>query len=383
MQTEEGAPAPEGEAQPVVEPETEPQESNDGDDWSEAKEAFFEGSFDNSEEEPKEEAGSHLEAGEEKKEEVPNEEPVTEFDVKVDLKDLPVPHKYKPLVQKKVDAILAQAKVQSDKLTEGYKESNAALAKAFVDIIRSDDPLKTLKGYAEQIVQPEALQNLEKRINAPANVNESGVEKPQFDASAIQQRLKQEISSIEDKYWPLLESEQDPKRSRELFSRMEQEKMALLDAVNSAKQQAVLMAFYNKLIKPKFDEFGSLKQEAESEKAIARRSAKVSLWNAADQEVGKTNPDWPKYRAKVKELLKTRYKGAKDGVNSTGKGHLELMKDIYLIVSRQDHLDAAKRPVRGNPGLKPGGKHIETQKAGGSDWDSIKERFWSDRIRSD
>ncbi len=405
MDQEISASAPVVEATPApVEVEHSQAEVSEQDARDSAREAFFKGYeseiVDDGEEAAEESPDSHLEVGEDKKD--PAEEPVvedpveeeaiTEFNVKVDLSDLPIPHKFKPQVQKKVDAILADARGQAEKLTGGYRESNAAFAKAFVDIIRSDNPLATLKGYAEEMAQvveipADVLQNLEKRIGAPADGKGQGDDgadaAPNLDVAGIQARVQEEMAKIDDRYWPLLNTAEDPKQARDLFSKMEREKMALMNAVHSAQQKAVLMAFYQKLIKPKFDEYGNLKKDAETNKAITERSVKVSHWNTADQEITKQHPDFPKYRTKVKELLKTRFKGAKEEANSTGSGHLQLMKDIYLIVSRADHLEAAKRPNRGRPGFKPGGKHIQTQQAGGSSKEDIKRRYWSDVIPAD
>ena len=359
-------------------------------DWAEARKAFESGEFedhdvsDNVDEETVKadgEEGTHLETdqADQPKEEEPE---IGALDVKYDLNDLRLPQKYKPDVQKKVDAILADAKTQAAQLTKGYQESNSALASAFVDIIKSDNPLQTLREYAEQAIPAFGLpQELLSKFDQPTKE-----EQPQgapVDTAQIQQRYDQELTKIEDKYWSMLEQEPDPKKTRELFSRMDREKRALDAAFQNAQLRSVLQAYHSRLIKPQFDEFGKIKSETEQHKAIAERQAKVGHWNSADQQMSKQFTDWPKYKAKVKDLMKTKYSSQKDAANQSGKGHLELMQDLYLIVSRKDHLEAAKRPQRGLPGLKPSGKHIKTQKAGGSDWDDIKAAHWGDIIPAD
>src|SRR3990167_9470234 len=161
-----------GEPDPSVSRET-----SDRDFEAEAKDAFFKGH-----EEEIETPESHLGAGEksdeeqkpeEKPEKKPDDTPVTELDVKYSLDDLKLPHKYKGGVEGKINAILAEAKTQAGKLTEGYSASNAALARAFVDIVNSDDPMGTLRGYAEEAApvfgfSKELLQNLGKNGTARA-----------------------------------------------------------------------------------------------------------------------------------------------------------------------------------------------------------------------
>lgn len=384
--------------------------SSDGDDgWGDARKAFHDGLDSDDHDAVGSDANkskatdkadgevvSHLEndqAGQ-TKEKQDEESDSGELNLKYSLDDLRLPQKYKPDVQKKVDAILADAKTQASQLNQGFKESNTAFAKAFVDIIQSDNPLQTLHEYAGHIVDAyrlpkETLSKLQQRLsnnenNAADNGNNRNTDNQKtIDVAAIQQRLANEIKNIEEKYWQQLEQEQDPKRARDIFSRMEMEKMALHNEVNNAKLKAVLQAFYGKLIKPQFDEFGKIKNETESAKAIAERNAKVSLWNSADQQMVKKFSDWPKYKAQVKQLMKTKYGSQKDYANESGNGHLELMQDLYLIASRQDHLEAAKQPNRGLPGFKPSGKHITTQKAGGSGWDDIKKNHWGDIIPED
>lgn len=359
-----------------------------------ARDAFFEGHEDElvTEDSP----DSHLEAGEEKTEEEQpaetegDETPLTEFDVKYSLDDLRLPGKYKADVAKKIETILGDAKSQAGKLTEGYSASNAALARAFVDVIRSDDPLKTLHEYAKEALpafglSTDLLQNLEKRVAPPANQDPNqGNQNSTADIGNIQERLTQELSKIEEQYWPQLENESDPKRAREIFSQMERKKMALMNAVNTAQQKAVLMAFYNKLIKPQHDEYAKIKADTEASRETARRTEKVSYWNKADQELSKKyKDDWPRYRPKVKDLLKTRYSSQKSEANTSGKGHQQLMEDLYLLVSRQEHLSSAKKPQLGRPGVRPQGKHIKTQPADGMTIEQIKRELWSDIIPAD
>ena len=384
-----GQEAPEGVPDPSVSRET-----SDHDFEAEAKDAFFKGH-----EEELETPESHLGAGEkseeekkpeEKPEKKPDDTPVTELDVKYSLDDLKLPHKYKGGVEGKINAILAEAKTQAGKLTEGYSASNAALARAFADIVNSDDPMGTLRGYAEEAApvfgfSKELLQNLGKNGNARAGQEGVAAEGSQVPVD-IQARLNQELSRIEDEYWPLLEQEQDPKRAREIFSQMERKKLGLVDAVNNAKQKAVLMAFYNKLIKPRFEEYSSLKERAEAHEAVAARTQKISMWNKADADLSnKYKDDWQRYRPKVKELLKSDefYLELKNKANASGKGHQKVMEDLYLLISRQDHMAAAKRPQFGTPGVKPQGKHVQTQPAGGMTEAEIKRRYWSDIIPAD
>ena len=384
-----GQEAPEGVPDPSVSRET-----SDHDFEAEAKDAFFKGH-----EEELETPESHLGAGEkseeekkpeEKPEKKPDDTPVTELDVKYSLDDLKLPHKYKGGVEGKINAILAEAKTQAGKLTEGYSASNAALARAFADIVNSDDPMGTLRGYAEEAApvfgfSKELLQNLGKNGTARAGQEGVAAEGSQVPVD-IQARLNQELSRIEDEYWPLLEQEQDPKRAREIFSQMERKKLGLVDAVNNAKQKAVLMAFYNKLIKPQFDEYGQLKATAEAERSHAERNNKISMWNKADADLSnKYKDDWQRYRPKVKELLKSDefYLELRNKANASGKGHQKVMEDLYLLISRQDHMAAAKRPQFGTPGVKPQGKHVQTQPAGGMTEAEIKRRYWSDIIPAD
>ena len=389
---EEGAPSietPEGEPEPSVSRET-----SDRDFEAEAKDAFFKGH-----EEEIETPESHLGAGEksdeeqkpeEKPEKKPDDTPVTELDVKYTLDDLKLPHKYKGGVEGKINAILAEAKTQAGKLTEGYSASNAALARAFADIVNSDDPMGTLKGYAEEAApvfgfSKELLQNLGKNDGVKARQEEVAAAGSQVPVD-VQARLDQELSRIEDEYWPLLEQEQDPKRARAIFSQMERKKLGLVDAVNNAKQKAVLMAFYNKLIKPRFEEYSSLKERAEAHEAVAARTQKISMWNKADADLSnKYKDDWQRYRPKVKELLKSDefYLELKNKANASGRGHQKVMEDLYLLLSRQDHMAAAKRPQFGTPGVKPQGKHVQTQPAGGMTEAEIKRRYWSDIIPAD
>ena len=405
METDQGASAPEGEASPNEEeqiqgqevPKGEPdpsvsRETSGRDFEAEAKDAFFKGH-----EEEIEEPESHLGAGEkepseeQKPEEKADDTPVTELDVKYSLDDLKLPHKYKGGVESKINAILAEAKTQAGKLTEGYSASNAALARAFVNIIRSDDPMKTLTEYAKEAIPAfglpqDLLNNLEKRVGTQASQNEATATEQAQPPIDIQQRVDAELSRIEDEFWPLLEKEEDPRRARELFSQMERKKLGLIDAVNNAKQKAVLMAFYNKLIKPQFDEYGQLKATAEAERSQAERNNKISLWNKADADLSnKYKDDWKRYRPKVKELLKSDelYLELRNKANLTGKGHQKVMEDLYLLLSRQEHMAEAKKPKLGSPGVRPQGKHVQTQPAGGMTEDEIKRRYWSDIIPPD
>lgn len=359
----------------VVVPETDETEVGEevvaevsDDPWGDAEAAFKEGS---------EEVVEVPEAQEAKVEKEETGDVKPEKTGEVGIEALAIPHKYKPAVQKWVDSKVASVSEEA----KSFKANSAELAKAFIEICKSEDPLKALKGYAEQAVQGGLPEDLLKNFGAKEEAKEAPEQT--VDWSGIKERTRNALVEIENKYWPLLEAEQDPKRAREFFSKMEMEKTDLMEAVSDAKQKLMFAAFYNKLVKPKFGEYESLKEEAQKEKVDSEISRKKGIWNTADSEIAKVHKDWPKYRAKVKDLIKSRYKGVLNEINTTGKGHLELMKDVYLIVSREDHFKDAKRPVRGSPGLKPGGRHIETQKAGGSGWDDIKQNLWSDVIPAD
>lgn len=374
--------------------------SEDSDDgWGSAREAFFEGKNDSSSDgdEVKQEGGddSHLEADqtEQGSEEDQTVEPSEgeEFNVKYDLDGLPIPHKYKPLVKQEIETILGRAKEQATKLTAHSQQTTAEFAKAFIDIVRSDDPMQTLYQYAQSVVPaynlPEDLvKNLESKINTQSSVDRNqigaleGNDSQGFNLENIQRRAEEEIFHLNEQYWASVENETSPQRIRDLFSRMESQKLAILNAVQDAKLQSAIASLHSKFIKPQFDEFGKVKQELEEKKAVAERSVKVGLWNSAEQQIAKEFSDWGKYKQKVKEMLKSRYKNLRDEVNVSGAGHIDVMKDLYFLASRKDHLEASKKPKRGLPGLQPTGKHIKTQKAGGSDWDDIRANHWSDII---
>lgn len=376
------------------------QASDDG--WGKAQEAYFkDGVLEEYDEEPVEVDNPQETVGDgeseqqtaEDQETQPDEQEVEsgELDIKYNLDDLQVPHKFKPRVEQKLKAILDDVKSKSSELNQGYKESNAALGRAFVNVLQSDNPLATLRDYAEQVapaigLPQELLSKFSEKAQgspepAPQNADQGTAQG--LDVGNIQQRLGQELGRIEEKYWPLLEKEQDPQKARELFSRMERDKLSLVNAVNSAQLKAVLQGFYSKLIKPQFDEFSTLKGEAEHNKAVAEHKAKVSLWNDADKQMKDKFADWPQYRAQVKKLLKGEYAASKERASNTGQGHLKLMQDLYLLASRNSHLAAAKKPQRGDSGLKTTGKHIPTKRAGGSDWDSIKQEHWGDLLDDD
>lgn len=408
-------------SQPIQAPETsgeQPASLEKDDDWGDAREAWDleaeeNGSFKNPNDPNVAENAkpeSHIEADQGNQQpEDRKEEPLklTEDEIfKVDLNNIwetpfnsqnggPqfLPHKYRNLANEKINAILADSKANTSKLIEGYKESNSAFAKAFVNVLQSENPVATLHEYAQGVVpalglDPEIVTNLTKKLGAsqtqPAQNNEAAnVGQAPINPAQVQQLVDREIAKIENKYWEELglKREDDPDRARQLFSQMQREMLSVQNKVQTAQLRSVLGSFYDRLFKPHLSDLEKMKAEAQESKAKAELRSKVSLWDSADQQMRDTFKDsWPKYKAKVKELLKSRYNSARQEVNNSGKGHYEIMKDLYLLVSHNDQLEAAKQPQRGAPGLKPTGTHIKTLKPGGSDWDDIKKDLWSDVI---
>ncbi len=318
--------------------------------------AFFDG-VELSDEESHLEASEETESEEQKPEveEEQQEEAKTELDIKWNLDKLEVPHKFKPKVEALLKTVAADAKTQASKLTEGYAASNAAFANAFVDIIRSDDPVGKLAEYAKAFpdgaLPKDALQNLEKRVTKPSK------DQPQEVIAPLNERVSKAIDEIEGHYWPLLEKTEDPALARKLWSEMNRRVQGVRDAAMSAQIKAVLLGFHEKLIKPKFDEFGKLQTDAQQREAQAERTVKVQMWQKASTALKEKYKDehatiWPK----VKQLLKTRYKPALESVNASGKGHLELANDLFLLV--RGNQKPAKVP--GRPGLRPQGAHVRS-----------------------
>ena len=351
--------------------------------------------------------GSHLEADqgtqqpEDQKEEAPK---LSEDEIfKVDLNNIwetPVnsqnggpqflPHKYRNLANEKINAILADTKANTSKLVEGYKESSNGFARAFVNILQSENPVATLHEYVQEVVpalglSPDIVSNLSKKLGGQVTENgnnnaETVQPKPNVSAGQVQQLINQELEKIENKYLGDLEKVEDAKGFRDILSKMQREMFSFQNKVQTVQLRNVLGSFYDKLVKPNFDELGTLKTEAENTKAVAEHRSKVSLWNDADTKLRGEFSDFAKYKPKIKELLKSRYNSARHQANAAGQGHYQVMKDLYLLVSRNDQLEAAKQPQRGAPGLKPTGTHIKTLKPGGSDWDDIKKELWGDVI---
>ncbi len=309
-----------------------------------------------------------------------------EFDIKYNLDDLKLPHKYKPFVDAKVKAILGDASKKHSELVKGHQESNAAFAGAFNDILASDKPVELLHDYVKQVAtglgRPELLTQFEAKIGHAKG--DAGKPVPaegdalNFNSPDVQAKVSTALGNIENKYWAAIDAAPDTATARKLYSQMEREKLALTSAVNQAQMKAVLMAFHQKFVKPTHEEFGKIKADSEQQQAIVAHSHKISLWKSADQEMTKAHPDWPKYRAEVKALIKSdRYTPNRKHINNTESGHVELMKDLYLVASRQDHLANAKRPKRPGGAARPTGKHIQTQQSGGSDWADIGRDLWN------
>lgn len=373
-------------------PSFSPEEEDDAS--AAARKAFF------SDDVPDSHLGAEKEAAGEKQEETEQEPsddtPQKLLDVEYSLDDVRVPQKYKEEVAKKIDSILGDANAKSLELTEGLRGANNAVLQSLVDVMTADDPMGVLRGYAEKLaphigLTEESLKNLKGNTDAAKGPesNAASVDPGQaFDMNAVQAAMNKKLAEIEDRYWPLLEREEDALRARQIFSKMDQEKSELRTKVNMAlmamQQKSQLQSFYDQSLKPQFDKFGKVVASNEEATAVAARGTRVSLWNEADaaldKQYSKEKGDYAKYRPKIKELLKTRYKTSTGEANTNGKGHLELMRDLYLIVSRKDHIESARKPKFGRQGVRPQGTKVKTEKAGGMSEQEIKERYWSDLI---
>ena len=362
----------------------------DDDGWGSSKEAFFDGSgyedgdsFDIVADDPlaelEGEDGSNLEAKETKKE--PETEQVVDgaLNLKFDYEGLAIPEKFKGRVKEQVDALLASANEQNAKAVEGFKGSSEALSGAFQEILLSENPMATFKKYAEDAVKaynlpPEVLS----KLGGAEPANDVKIDHGPIDFDAVNQKVGQAINQIRSKYDQAINNSEDNNQILALMNEKAEKISQIKDAVRDAKLKETLKAYHNQLVQPRFDEYGNLKKESDEQKTQAQMTQQGSHWNNADSELKAELPDWSKYRNAVKGMIKGdgKYGFARKQANETGQGHKDLLKDLYYIVSRKDHLEAAKKPTQGRGGLKPDGKHIKTNKVGGSDWDDIEETYW-------
>jgi hypothetical protein len=375
------------------------------DDWGASREAFFDGDDIQDPEAPDVEPevglpdeangedGSHLEAGDTKEsenEDGQGDDPLPgENDLKLNLDDSRIPHKYRDEIHEKTDALVKKAIERSSEEIQAYKGSTDAYTNAFVDIIKSDDPVATLRNYAKDVVEahnlsPEILTALESKMGGA-----SGQPTPPADSAntgsgvnfdVVNQKVDQVINQIHAKYDAELNTTDDPVRVRQLLTQESRDINRIRDAVAQAQTKELLKAYHNKMVQPGLEGVEKLNENSKIAEREAVADRQVSSWNSAESEMRTEFKDWDKYKGKVKELIKGdgRYSGARRQANETGEGHKALLTDLYHMVARNDHLNAAKEPKLGSPGFKPGGKHIKTQKAGGSDWDSIGRDLWSD-----
>lgn len=368
------------------------------DAWADAHEAFSEGGEIENEgnsviigdDTPETGAkDSHLEVKEPEKE---TEQEIVEDDPnglnisldKLGLDATNIPHKYRPLINEKVNSLIQDAKRQFSEKVSDYQGSNQALATAFVDVMRSENPVEALYELAKEAVPKlglsnEILANFESKLGTkqPTNQNQNT---PPVDLGNLAARVQVEVDKVRQEFDEQIFKTEDPREFMRLMDARNTRIQALNEAVGNAKLKAVLTAYHNQLVQPNLGKIKDVVSESENAKAQANYQRQLGSWNDADKSMTTDFKDWSKYRTQVKQLMKTKYAMQKDQANNTGVGHLDLMKDLYYVVSRNDHLQSANKTTRGNPGIRPETKHIQTQKAGGSDWDSIRDDIWGDVI---
>lgn len=329
------------------------------DGWGDAEEAF---NSPDGEPEPKTQQTklegdpkSHLEQG--------NPDPLQ-------LDDLAVPHKYKPLVQERIQKISSefQSQVQAaNSETEQVRGAANGLLEVFREIATNPNRMADyIVEHGEKIgIDPQVIQQYSNLKNKPSQNQTQEGTPPQGPPAAMDQ--------IFGKYAERLVNTQDP---NEFVGTL---KSLMTDTVGATRSE--MEGIFKQLLGGYHQEFvNPFLEDTNKQKATAEFEVRRSNWNSAETELKDKYPDFPKYREVIKDKLKNDPKWSRFRValnkGEEGLAHSEVLEDLYHLVSRNDQLAAAKAPKPKFAGLEPNSKHITTKKTGGSDWDEIEEDIW-------
>lgn len=331
------------------------------DPWEGAEDAFN----DALPEEPKAEVKaeeSHLEP---KAEEVPDY---------LKLDDLRIAHKYKPVVEERIKQIVSGLEGNHKSAIEAAtqelgqnKEAVVSLVNIFRDIAQTpkEQVAQKIAGYIENYgqhlgIDPSTAQNLR--------------------TQEIQKAEAQEpvsISSITRKYRERMVQTQDPNEFMALWEQADIEKSQAMESQLLGKFGQLLKLYDDQYVGPDRATLKEFKNKSEREAETATYNSKKTSWNEAADGLKSKYEDFEKYKPQISKMIQEKkdLSAARDRLNEDlddVESRQDFLERVYLALSRNDHIENAKRPRQG--GLPPSQKHIQTTKTGGGgNWDSAYE----------
>ncbi len=341
----------EAESQPL--PVTDSQEI--GNDWAEAEESFEDTEVIGGEEEAEGQEVSHF------------EDDAPEY---LRLDELKVPQKYKENVSKWIQ----------DKVVSALKKENEEAVNASSEQVGQLQQLsKGLYGVLDDIVRnPERVAYYVEKYGDQLGLDKSLANNFKKSPEAMPQKVASvNLQDIAAKYVDQMINEQDPRVFMAYQVQLLNEALGASQSQTLGQVVEMLKKYHDTYIEPDKKTFRETQDKIKSNEEIASFRASSSTW---DQALSKLDEKYSGAKAHAKSikklLLESKVYGR--GVESLNTdpndidGRLELIESAYLRIAK--NLESKRKPKQS--GLPPT-KHIQTSKVGGSDWDEIKEEFWS------
>ena len=346
------------------------------DDWGDALDAF------NDPEQAKEPAPQPTDRTPVKTQETPKEEDKGKSQVEqppeatsLNLDKLAIPHKYKPMVEEHLKPIVSGFEAKLKETSDNFgvaKEGVVTLAAVLKDCAENPGKIpQYVEAYGEAIgIDPnliERYRGISQRDGQqpPAEKKEVAPPKDLFGSVVEKYKGKLAAAQSEEEFTSILLSS--------LGETYEESEKSILSKMGPLIR-GLLNEYHSKVVEPNLGTLKEVRQQAE-------HTVRSSAWDGAKAKLSEKYPDFSKYENTIKEKLLTdkKFNRLRTELNSGESDftHEEVLEDIYQLVSMRDRMDAAKAPKPKVGGLAPTPKHIQTKKSGGSDWDEIRDEFWS------
>lgn len=289
------------------------------------------------------------------------------------LETVKVPHKYKPLVEewakKTVSEIEGKQKAAVEATQKDLGETQKAV-KIFVDIFRdiAQNPNK-IADYVDQYGEHIGLDpSLKEKLRA----------KPQQTPQDAQQPKRISVEDIGKKYAQSLANAKDENEFVGLLNMQNNEVLGVYQQEILGKVAQLFKVYHDKYIAPDKTVLNEFKTKAESDAFVSEVNTKKASWNSAAAKLEGKYEDFKKYKPDIAKIVKAKRSllVARNDLNSVADdvdGRVEFLENVYLLVSRNDHLNKKKLPSGG--GLPPSQRHINTTNSGGGNWKDAEQAF--------
>lgn len=354
----------------AIENDSNTSDSADTSGWNDAKEAFEDAAEQSLDEKTQENADlSQLEQSTETKVKQDSKDPID-----VSMETLAVPRKYKGKVKEFTEKLVREASSKVEKEAnekiETYDQANKVVINVLKDIAKNPSKLvEIVSQYGEKFGLEKEIIDSYRGVNLEGFKQQNNVVEKQVNA---QDFYKEDLDR--------LVKTEDPNEFAKTFKDILSKNQDLTKKEISSLFGELLKNYHQKIIEPNL---GFIEKQKSDNAFVARKSR----WKEATEKVAdkmKQYGDFVKYQEKILEKLSkspivAMLNDNPREANAKGITHEGLIEDIYLLVTREDHLKNVQNKNRVG-GFQPNPKSLTTMKQTATGWDDVQAEIFPETL---